>query len=290
MKRLPRDARQQPPKKRLFIGFLLASLITILGAGVYSWFLIKYHSYTINKVVISSLGVVLTLVLLLAFFGIGGMILTIWREQTFPFLQRWMIMAVNLLFPVALGLARLLGIKQDRLKSSFIEVSNTLVKAKAVEVKPQGLLILTPHCLQNRDCRIKITVSAENCERCGRCTVDKLLNLTEKYGVGLAIVTGGTLARKVIMERRPQAVVAVACERDLTSGIQDMAGIPVLGVLNERPEGPCSNTLVSLDKVEDAIQTFLRGNKFGTPENAPGSGSTAGGKDSAPWPENILEA
>ena len=49
----------------------------------------------------------------------------------------------------------------------------------------------------------------------------------------------------------------MACERDLTSGIQDCYPLPVFGILNERPNGPCLDTFVPLDKVEEAIRLFL---------------------------------
>ncbi|MDK2835430.1 MAG: uncharacterized protein PWP21_207, partial [Thermosediminibacterales bacterium] len=65
------------------------------------------------------------------------------------------------------------------------------------------------------------------------------------------------LARKYVNEFKPDAIVAIACERDLSSGIQDTYPIPVLGVLNKRPEGPCMNTRVDLEKVEAAINYFL---------------------------------
>ena len=48
-----------------------------------------------------------------------------------------------------------------------------------------------------------------------------LVGLSEKYGVGLAVATGGTLARRIIVDRRPKLIIAVACERDLSSSIQD---------------------------------------------------------------------
>ena len=73
----------------------------------------------------------------------------------------------------------------------------------------------------------------------------------------VAVVTGGTLARSVFITLRAQAVLAIACERDLTSGIQDTYPLPVVGVLNERPEGPCFNTTVDLAKVEAALKNFL---------------------------------
>jgi len=52
-------------------------------------------------------------------------------------------------------------------------------------------------------------------------------------------------------------IVAVACERDLTSGIQDTYPIPVFGIFNRRPFGPCYDTDVDLELVEKGITTFL---------------------------------
>jgi hypothetical protein len=51
-------------------------------------------------------------------------------------------------------------------------------------------------------------------------------------------------------------ILAVACERDLASGIQDTYPLPVYGILNERPFGPCLDTRVSLARLEDALKRF----------------------------------
>ena len=69
--------------------------------------------------------------------------------------------------------------------------------------------------------------------------------------------TGGTLARQTVMKIRPKAVVAIACERDLASGIQDVYPIPSVGVLNLRPNGPCYNTHVDLEEFRRAIEEIL---------------------------------
>ena len=55
----------------------------------------------------------------------------------------------------------------------------------------------------------------------------------------------------------PTCILAVACERDLTSGIQDVFPLPVIGVLNERPNGPCFNTRADMGKIEEAIRSFI---------------------------------
>ena len=51
--------------------------------------------------------------------------------------------------------------------------------------------------------------------------------------------------------------MAVACERDLTAGVQDINQIPVLGVFNKRPNGPCVDTEIDAEEVENAIKFFI---------------------------------
>jgi hypothetical protein len=61
----------------------------------------------------------------------------------------------------------------------------------------------------------------------------------------------------VIRRERPTGVIGVACERDLISGISDIAPkIATLGVANKRPEGPCKNTLIDLNELRTAIETL----------------------------------
>ena len=178
------------------------------------------------------------------------------------YLQRDLISAkkitVRILFPLALTIGAFLGIPKDEIRGSFIEVNNSLVMASSRLVPGDRLLLLLPHCLQNFECPHRVTSEVRNCRRCGGCEIADLITMCDAYGIKMSIATGGTLARRVIVETRPKAIVAVACERDLTSGLQDAYPIPVIGVLNERPHGPCRDTRVDLAKVEAAISFFLQ--------------------------------
>lgn len=162
-----------------------------------------------------------------------------------------------MLFPVAVFLGKILDINKESIERSFIEVSNQLVKRSGMAIPPERILILTPHCIQLDSCPHKITRDVNNCKQCGRCPVGELLALSQKYGVHFAVATGGTFARQIVKNIRPKAILAIACERDLTSGIQDVFPLPVIGVLNERPFGPCFNTQIDVKKVEEAILQFL---------------------------------
>jgi len=138
-------------------------------------------------------------------------------------------------------------------------VNNLLVRARCADIKPKRLLLLMPHCLQFSDCAIKVTSDASKCQACGKCKIKDLVALAQKYNVHLSVATGGTLARRRVAESRPEAIIAVACERDLTSGIQDAYPLPVIGILNDRPFGPCYNTSVDITKVAEALEFLASG-------------------------------
>lgn len=245
------------PKKRLFLALILASLLLAVISTLVLWLVSIPGLSDISRYLPAVLGALIGIVALIAIGGVAGIVLAIMGFHTPRFFlgQAWSV--INLLFPMAIRIGKFFDIEKETVERSFIEVSNHLVRQKLIRVKPERLLILTPHCIQKDTCPHKITRNVYNCKRCGQCQVDDLLKLSEKYGVNLAVVTGGTLARDVLKTLRPQAVLAIACERDLTSGIQDVFPLPVIGILNQRPFGPCCNTRVDIDRVEAMLHDMV---------------------------------
>ena len=168
---------------------------------------------------------------------------------------------VSFLFNSITLIASTIGISKNDIRKVFVKLNNSYIYSNTYNFEPKDILILIPHCVQKNSCKLKVTSKIENCAKCGLCNVSDLAKLKGKTGINIFIATGGTLARKIIMENKPKAAIAVACERDLTSGIQDMRHIPVLGVFNKRPNGPCVDTLINIHEVEDAIR-FLTNNKY----------------------------
>ncbi len=232
----------------LFISLLGASFILlILVTFIFTYFSTTGYLLMIIVGTIATLGL-LTLIVLFLSLRQGKPILGLDR------LISWVL---NTLFPSVLSLGSLLGIKKDKIRASFINLHNSLTKMKPVTAKPEQILLLLPHCIQLADCKFKVTTDVNNCRRCGRCVIHKLLALKDKYGFKMEIATGGTIARRKIETIRPKVVIAVACERDLASGISDVEQIYVLGITNERPFGPCYNTTVSVEEVENLIKQVL---------------------------------
>jgi len=181
------------------------------------------------------------------------------RSKTIPSLENTARIANELLFPITLIVGKLLGVNKQKILRSYIEVNNYLVTSKKLILPGTKIMLLLPHCLQNSECPFKITADINNCKQCGKCKIGELRDLAQKYNITIKVATGGTMARKYVRENRPQAIVAVACERDLFSGIQDTGALPVIGVLNRRPNGPCYNTDVDLEAVEAALSLISKG-------------------------------
>lgn len=254
-------------KKRVIIGLLVGSLMLIVGIVTFAWWLVSWRQFFLNKFILTIITTVLLLFFVLLGVGLLGLIWSLWRAKELPSLQRAMHTAINVLFPFALRLGVLIGLDEEKIKNSYIQVSNQLVKTQTKLQTFAKVLILAPHCLQWVHCPHKITINVYNCKGCGKCLIGDLIKLAQKMQAELVVVTGGTIARKMIKQIRPDAVVAIACERDLTSGIQDVMGLPVYGVVNERPEGPCANTRVDLAKVEEAIRFFQHKPEDESPSN-----------------------
>ncbi|WP_058485313.1 DUF116 domain-containing protein [Defluviitalea phaphyphila] len=163
----------------------------------------------------------------------------------------------KIIYPLILSITNFFHYDKKIINQFFIYINNIFVESMNLKGNFKDILILAPHCIQNSSCNIKITSNSQVCIGCGKCKIYNLNNLQKKYKIKLAIATGGTLARKVIKECKPKYIIAIACERDLISGILDVDGIAVYGVLNKCPNGPCKNTTVDIKKVEDAIKNYI---------------------------------
>ena len=129
--------------------------------------------------------------------------------------------------------------RRDRVENAAVKVYDRLALARSRKVGGKELLLLIPRCL-------------------AKDVLDGVLAVAKRYEVPVFVATRGQLARRVIRERRPRAVVAVACERDMVSGLADVADkVPVLGLTLTLPEGPCKDTRLDLVKLDEFMRAYL---------------------------------
>ena len=245
------------PKKRIFIGLLVVTCLILFFFIFLLWYIPMVGLRNIH----SSLPFLFTLVLaIFVFFILSGglhLVFTILSGKENFLSQKLRGLVAKVLFPFMILMGKVMGVSKEKVQQSFIELNNHLVRSNSHRTRPGRLLVLLPHCIQDFDCQIRITGNIRNCKGCGKCEIKELVEISDQYQVKIAVATGGTLARRIIVENRPEAIVGVACELDLTTGIQDSYPIPVIGILNERPNGPCINTKVDIQKVKKAVLDFL---------------------------------
>jgi hypothetical protein len=204
--------------------------------------------------------VVYTMLFILLVILVSSWILTLLATHH-PIRPKWMLnFSKWMLAFVYYYLARALGSitlqKKESWQESFLNFNNEIVLSQARDISHKNILLLLPHCLQNSECKIRITGDINECALCGKCDIAEIKKMAHKYNVKAAVATGGSLARKLIKDHAPNVIVAVACHRDLTDGVRDAWKVPVYGVLNERPNGPCFDTTVSIKTIEFAIKKF----------------------------------
>ncbi len=139
----------------------------------------------------------------------------------------------------------------------FVSLNNLMTRLRKKKCPPEGLLLLFPHCIQNSKCKQNIKHDINECIRCGKCKVKDLLELSEEYGISISVASGGRVALKRVMAKEVQGVVAIACEKELRTGL--MAAMPkaIYAVPNQRPYGYCVDTDVYMDDVIKAIKFFV---------------------------------
>ncbi|HIE06609.1 MAG TPA: DUF116 domain-containing protein [Desulfarculaceae bacterium] len=253
------DKTPTTSKKRIFIGllgltFALIMLLILVGGWIATIGLEHMHP-TVALAAKITAGIACIILCGI----ISALILSILLEKELPFTHKIRGLGIKLFLPLMEILGPRLGVSKEQVRNSFIETNNRLLlSGNRHKIAPERMLLLLPHCLQRADCQRRITTNIDNCEQCGRCNIDALIKLARSYKIHIAVATGGTLARKIVRDHKPKMIIAVACERDLTSGIHDTFPLPVYGILNQRPEGPCWNTLVETIEVENALKTFLK--------------------------------
>jgi uncharacterized protein len=252
-----KETADQKPRKRLFITLMGLTCLILVALIFLAWWVPNRGLANINPNLPNIVGIIMAVLSGLAILGTGMLVLTTALGKDIFFTRFMRLVVIKFLLPMIEMVGRGLGINKDSIRQSFIAMNNSLVVSQRKKFSPDRILVLLPHCIQLFDCEIKVTGDINKCVRCGRCDIKGLVDLGRKYQIDISVATGGTLARKVIVEKRPKLVLAVACERDLTSGIKDCYPLPVVGILNDRPFGPCFNTKVDVEKIDQALSQII---------------------------------
>jgi len=224
--------------KFLFIFFFgLASSLVILALHFF-WYMIKLRldfwfgifgwQQNIFNFIIAACYLLFITDILLALYG-KPLLPAHWRILFF----------IKPVHKIALLLSQIFRIPKDCIYHAFIDFSNSLMSVFSRKIPAEKILVLLPRCLKK-----------ENKEQAA--------SLCRILGVYCHTASGGEDARKKIRRLRPYAVIGIACERDLLSGINDVpVPVSVYGIANQRPEGPCINTVLDISVLKKILCAII---------------------------------
>ncbi len=236
----------------LLVSLSIIILITaFFGVALGSWFKLGLTNLELVMMVISS--AILASLIFAWFLNLLSTQRPI-KSKWLQIFAKWMLF--NVFYYMAKWLGKLLFQKKLDIQESFLNFNNEIVLSAAAKISHTNILLLLPHCLQSSRCTVRVTSDINNCKDCKMCNISDIKALAHKHQVQAAVATGGSLARKFILDLKPDVIVAVACHRDLVDGLRDAWRHSVYAVLNERPKGPCFETEVSIKTIEFAILKF----------------------------------
>lgn len=249
--------REKNREYNQFVFLLMVMFFLTILSGIGLSFIVKWKNQSFYTVVFIT-GIIILMIFCFILLAIIYSVIRLQYGYAIPSsFKKLLIQSRSTIYQSMVFLGKAFGKDKNIIRRVFIELNNKLTLSDTYSINGNEILILTPHCIQKSFCPHKVTTDIKNCKRCGKCNVQRLIELEEEFGVKAKVVTGGTLARKIVIEEKPKAIIAIACERDLISGIQEIKNIPILAVINNRPEGPCHNTEVEIREVQKAIKHFM---------------------------------
>jgi hypothetical protein len=226
--------------KALFLTYYFAALFAVTAVSMAVYYMISPRLYgfspALDAVVMWAVAGVFTAVFvwsLMLFITVvtGRNIMLAFKSEG---------LHVEWLYPAVFKIAAVFGISRDRVGNSLVKVNNALIFATKKRFSASNLLVLLPRCL-DPEMRLKVA------------------EVTKKYSCRVFTATGGSSARQMVKKIRPDAIIVVAFERDLVAGMSDSPKvIPIIAITNIRPHGPCKDTVIDVDELENAIRFLVK--------------------------------
>jgi len=160
------------------------------------------------------------------------------------------------------GVLKSFLVKMDIDEEKYDEVY-TLIKNSALEeefknVPYKDRFLFLPQCLRDSsDCEAELTDHGYECKRCGRCSIDEIIEYAVDLGYDkdrIYIAPGSSLVKKIVKKENPRAVIGVACYSEVVEGIKlsHVFDIPVQGV--PLLKDGCKDTVVDMDKLKEVLK------------------------------------
>ncbi len=203
---------------------------------------------TIGVIAVCALG------LAVAAIAAGVVFLNAQRRRKKIVSPRLTMLLIGLLYQPARAVLKRLGRTPRGIELAGIDLLNLYAERDFRAVAPQERILMLPHCLRHLECPAKTTFSGGiGCVLCGKCSIAEMEKLCREKDVRCHIAMGSQFVRRILREKRPGAMLGVACANDLFRLMYEVNrnGLPMVGVLLSK-DG-CIMTDVDWTEISDRI-------------------------------------
>ena len=152
-------------------------------------------------------------------------------------------------------LATKVGVEEKELFQLYVEAKNRAQIENFASTPYNERIVLLPQCLRATNCPAEIGEYGYECKQCGKCSVAKIMQLTNELGYkGTFVMPGGSLAKKVMLELKPTASLGVACYKELVMGSYLCEKVGVIGQGVELLKDGCINTVVNMKSLIETVK------------------------------------
>jgi len=144
-----------------------------------------------------------------------------WRS---PWRHRWAVAGLE----TARRLLRLLGRDETPLLRAVVADNNRRVHRYLAGRPVRSVLLILPRCVKRGCCEVDRSGTLEPCLDCRRCRLGDLARLARRQGVEALVAYRSHIAFAMARERRPDLILASACEDRLLKALRSVPEIPAL--------------------------------------------------------------
>lgn len=146
------------------------------------------------------------------------------------------------------------GLRQKVTEEAYIDLVNKSNETLFAKTPFNERAVFLPHCTRHKKCPAKLGKYGYECKECGRCSIKKVKQEAEKLGYQVYVVPGGSVVWKIIKDKKPKAVLGVACSKELVQALEitESHGMPAQTVTLLR-DG-CVDTIMDEDAILDKLK------------------------------------
>ncbi len=149
-------------------------------------------------------------------------------------------------------LAAKVGVDEKELFQLYVKTKNKASRSRFASTPYKRRILLLPQCLRSRDCPAELQEYGYECQHCGKCRIEEVIQEAKRLGYqDVFILPGGSMAKNILTKEKPNACLGVACLKELMLGsfICEKFGVAGQGIALLR-DG-CVNTDVDWNILND---------------------------------------